>query len=215
MIINKLKSWNYYKEKIPLYIQNSYGIVEHFKILFDLLVQMDLTEDDVLYGFNILDASYLTFINNLDDSDTKDRSDILNKIGLLYGVTRTFDVDYIENNETKTASLHLTNSEFLKLIKARIIQNNYDGSYIQSREFYDKMNLPVYLFQSANSAEVYVYLNTSVPLTENEEKMFLANLFTIKSMGITYITSITEVVSLLIWDSTSEFRYWDKGRWTL
>ena len=42
MIINKLKSWNYYKEKIPLYIQNSYGIVEHFKILFDLLVQMDL-----------------------------------------------------------------------------------------------------------------------------------------------------------------------------
>lgn len=215
MIINKLKSWNYYKEKIPLYIQNSYGIVEHFKILFDLLVQMDLTEDDVLYGFNILDASYLTFINNLDDSDTKDSSDILNKIGLLYGVTRTFDVDYIENNETKTASLHLTNSEFLKLIKARIIQNNYDGSYIQSREFYDKMNLPVYLFQSANSAEVYVYLNTSVPLTENEEKMFLANLFTIKSMGITYITSITEVVSLLIWDSTSEFRYWDKGRWTL
>lgn len=215
MIINKLKSWNYYKEKIPLYIQNSYGIVEHFKILFDLLVQMDLTEDDVLYGFNILDASYLTFINNLDDSDTKDSSDILNKIGLLYGVTRTFDVDYIENNETKTASLHLTNSEFLKLIKARIIQNNYDGSYIQSREFYDKMNLPVYLFQSANSAEVYVYLDTSVPLTENEKKMFLANLFTIKSMGITYITSITEVVSLLIWDSTSEFRYWDKGRWTL
>lgn len=215
MIINKLKSWNYYKEKIPLYIQNSYGIVEHFKILFDLLVQMDLTEDDVLYGFNILDAGYLTFINNLDDSDTKDSSDILNKIGLLYGVTRTFDVDYIENNETKTASLHLTNSEFLKLIKARIIQNNYDGSYIQSREFYDKMNLPVYLFQSANSAEVYVYLNTSVSLTENEEKMFLANLFTIKSMGITYITSIIEVVSLLIWDSTSEFRYWDKGRWTL
>ena len=215
MIINKLKSWNYYKEKIPLYIQNSYGIVEHFKILFDLLVQMDLTEDDVLYGFNILDASYLTFINNLDDSDTKDSSDILNKIGLLYGVTRTFDVDYIENNETKTASLHLTNSEFLKLIKARIIQNNYAGSYIQSREFYDKMNLPVYLFQSANSAEVYVYLDASVPLTENEEKMFLANLFTIKSMGITYITSITEVVSLLIWDSTSEFRCWDKGRWTL
>lgn len=215
MIINKLKSWNYYKEKIPLYIQNSYGIVEHFKILFDLLVQMDLTEDDVLYGFNILDTGYLTFINNLDDSDTKDSSDILNKIGLLYGVTRTFDVDYIENKETKTASLHLTNSEFLKLIKARIIQNNYDGSYIQAREFYDKMNLPVYLFQSANSAEVYVYLNTSVPLTENEKKMFLANLFTIKSMGITYITSITEVISLLIWDSTSEFRYWDKGRWTL
>lgn len=215
MIINKLKSWNYYKEKIPLYIQNSYGIVEHFKILFDLLVQMDLTEDDVLYGFNILDAGYLTFINNLDNSDTKDSSDILNKIGLLYGITRTFDVDYIENNETKTASLHLTNSEFLKLIKARIIQNNYNGSYIQSREFYDKMNLPVYLFQSANSAEVYVYLDTSVSLTENEEKMFLANLFTIKSMGITYITSIIEVVSLLIWDSTSEFRYWDKGRWTL
>lgn len=215
MIINKLKSWDYYKEKIPLYIQNSYGIVEHFKILFDLLVQMDLTEDDVLYGFNILDDGYLAFINNLDDSDTKDSSDILNKIGLLYGVTRTFDVNYIENNEAKTVSLHLTNSEFLKLIKARIIQNNYDGSYIQSREFYDKMNLPVYLFQSANSAEVYVYLDTSIPLTENEEKMFLANLFTIKSMGITYITSITEVVSLLIWDSTSEFRYWDKGRWSL
>lgn len=213
MLIDKLKKWEYYKTKLPLYMQNSYGILEHFRMIFDFLLEFDLEEDNVIYAFNIFDEGYLNFINSLDDSTTKDKSDILDKIGALYGVTRTFDVTYEENNQQVTSALHLTNSEFLKLIKARIIQNNYTGTYEESRNFYDNIGLPIYLFQSNCSAEVNVYLDSSVPSTGNEQKMFLANLFTIKSMGITYNTQIIDVIHLLIWDSASEDRYWDVGRW--
>ena len=75
------------------------------------------------------------------------------------------------------------------------------------------IDLPIYLFQSQNPAEVYVYLDESAQLTDNEKKMFLSNLFTITSMGITYITNISNIVRLLVWDSTIDNRFWDKGRW--
>ena len=212
MIIDKLKFWEYYKRKIPIYLLNSYGFEEHFKMLFDLLVQLDSTEDSVMKAFDILNETYLDYINNLPDA-TESTSDILEKIAELFGVSRNFDIDYIEDGTDKKASLSLTNSELLKLIKARIIQNNYQGTYEESREFYTNMNLPVYLFQSGNPAEVYVLLDNSAQLTDNEQKMFLSNLFTIKSMGITYHTYITDVLSVMIWDTDSSTRYWDTGRW--
>ena len=213
MLSDKLKSWEYYKNKLPLYIQNSYGIDEHFKIILSTLLQLDIVEDDVIKAFNIFDDNYLSYINSLDLSTTKDHSDILDKIGELYGVTRNFDVTYTESGTEKTGSLHLTNSEFLKLIKARLIQNSYSGTYEDSRKFYEMIDLPIYLFQSQNPAEVYVYLDESAQLTDNEKKMFLSNLFTITSMGITYITNISNIVRLFVWDSTIDNRFWDKGRW--
>lgn len=201
MITGTLKEWNYYLNKLPLYLQNSYGFDEHFKILFDLLVRVDSLEDDILNQFNILSSTYVA------------KDDILDKIAELFGVRRTFDVTYKEDNVTKQAALTLTNSELLKLIKAQIINNNYDGTYETSNQFYRTMNLPVYLLQSGNPGEVYVMLDNSVQLTENEQIMFLANLFTIKSMGIVYNTSIVEISSVMIWDSNDSNRYWDEGRW--
>lgn len=212
MIIDKLKTWDYYKRKIPLYLQNSYGFVDHFKMLFDLLIQIDSTEDDVIKAFDVLNEIYLNYINSLPDA-TENDSDILDKIAALFGVSRNFDVSYIDNNILEKASLTLTNAELLKLIKARIIQNNYSGTYEETRQFYTNMGLPVYLFQSGSPAEVYVLLDNSIQLTENEQKMFLANLFTIKSMGIVYHTSITDIVSMLVWDSNISTRMWDVGRW--
>lgn len=201
MITGTLKEWSYYLNKLPIYLQNSYGFEEHFKILFDLLTTLDSTEDEILSAFDILNVSFTP------------KDDTLDKIAELFGVRRTFDVIYKEDNVTQTASLTLTNNELLKLIKAQIINNNFDGTYETANKFYKNMNLPVYLLQSGNAAEVYVMLDNSAQLSNNEQIMFLANLFTIKSMGIIYNTSIVEVSSIFIWDSEDSNRYWDEGRW--
>ena len=39
VLIDKLSTFKYYEEKLPLYLQNSYGFKEHFRIWFDLLIQ--------------------------------------------------------------------------------------------------------------------------------------------------------------------------------
>lgn len=212
MLIEKLKTWSYYKNKLPLYLQNSYGFDEHFKMLFDLLVKLDTTQDEIIKAYDILNTSYLNYISTVEDTDNY-TFDVLDKIAELFGVRRSFDVTYDNNGTETTASLHLTNSELLKLIKAQIINNNYDGTYETSRQFYDTMKLPVYLLLSGNPAEVYVTLDNSAQLTKNEQILFLANMFTIKSMGIIYHTSIVEIISVMIWDSKDSNRYWNKGRW--
>lgn len=210
MLINKLRQWEYYYHKIPLYVRNSYGIVEHFKIMYDLMIHLDNTGDTLVKGLDVFNNNYFTNINCKPDDYS---CDILEKVASLYGITRDFDVTYKENDVDVKRSLHLTNSELLKLVKARIIQNNYSGSYADSRILYENINLPIYLCQSANDAEVLVILDSSYGITTNERYMFLANLFTIQSMGITYLTSINEVKTLLLWDTTNELKYWDKGRW--
>lgn len=212
MIKDKLKVWEYYKHKIPIYLQNSYGFVEHFKMLFDLLLQLDSTEDNLMKAFDVLNKNYLDYINSLP-GETGSDSDILEKIAELFGVSRNFDVEYTENSTKKSASLTLNNSELIKLIKARIIQNNFNGTYEESRNFYNNINLPVYLFQSGNNNEVYVLLDNSIKLTDNEQKMFLANLFTIESMGIVYHTSITDIAHIFCWDMNNQNTYWDVGKW--
>lgn len=225
MLTAKLKDWTYYYNKVPLYLKNCYGFTDHFDIIFQSLLAIDATEDIICKAFDITADDYEnSIIRAYDRSVTQDQFKFLDMIGNLYGVTRTFNVHYttVDKNqeiEEHDIQLHLTNSEFLKLIKCRIIQNNYDGSYQQTREYYDKMKMPVYMFQGPEPASVYVIVSTKLPdgsdfvMTENERHLFLANLLTIKSMGITYSTSIQDITTLAIWDSTKLERRWDKATW--
>lgn len=63
---DKLKSFGYYKNKLPLYLRNSNGFIEHFKIWYDLLTNDDMGvieyADTLLYALNIFDDKYLEFI---------------------------------------------------------------------------------------------------------------------------------------------------------
>lgn len=216
MLIDKLLAWDYYEKKIPLYLRNSYGIVDHFIIVYECLTRVNDIEDTLIKALDIFDENYLTFINELDTSDTKDKSDILDKLGKLYGLNRDFDVTYLENSVEKTASLHLNNAELLKLIKARIIQNNYTGTYKESRELYEKIELPIYILQTYTAAYAYLFLDesSSYTLSENEKILFLAGFFTLKSMGIRYATATGDISELALWDSSIDSKSWDVGRWS-
>ena len=137
----KLRTFNYYYNKLPLFLRNSYGFVEHFKIWYDLTYNNDNKGivnigDLLLYLLNIFDKDYLETINNMEDSDNGNASDILDKIGLLFGVSRKFSVNYLEGAQTVHEELSLNNEEFLILIKCQIIKNYCNGSEIQIQDYY-------------------------------------------------------------------------------
>lgn len=219
MLKSKLLSWIYYERKIPLYVLNAYGVQEFFKIMVNFLINQDNVEDTICYAFNIYDEGYSSFMMGYDK--TSFNYTFLDLIANLYGVSRAFGVEYVdEEGEFYHKDLYLNNDELLMLIKARIIQNNFDGTYESTREFYDRVNMPVYLFQSNNPAEAYVYISTKNPdgteniMSNNIKDMIYAGLFTIKSMGITYHTYIRNVLNLGIWDSESNNRTWDVALWS-
>lgn len=213
MLANELRQWKYYENQLPMYFKNSYGMIEQFSMLYDILLHLDNLNLDINYALDIFDSNYETFI----ESQGITGSDILDKLASLFGVSRNFDITYINNeNVEESASLSLTNTELIKLIKARIIRNNYAGTYEASRELYDKIQFPVYILQTGTPASAYVYLDTgsAVNISENEQKMFLAGLFTLDSMGITYKMAIGSIVDIAIWDSDTSTRTWDEGVWS-
>lgn len=219
MILEKLKTWEYYQNKIPLFLRNSHGMDEHFKIFFDILKNCDEISDEVLSGFDLFnenyEKNYIEKYEKLNNDDTYSL-DILDKIGKIYGINRYFDVKYIdENGQETTKELKLTNKELYKLILSKIILLNYDGTYSMARELYDKIGLPIYMFTD-NSANVKLILDTGnqTTITQNIKDLFYANMFTLKSLGITYTIFEADISKLAIYDSTDENLSWDKGIWS-
>lgn len=218
MLIEKLKNFSYYYKKLPLYMRNSYGIKEHFKIIWSVMIQLETIQENVLDAMNILQSNYLQDIvakyDNVNGYDFK----VLDYIAALYGVNRDLSVSYIRHSDKAQVNmqLHLTNAELYMLIKSRIIQNNYDGSYEQVREYYKQIDLPVYVCTS-NNAECYLYLDKGI-VSGNIYQLFMANLLTIKSMGIIYITQEIDISKIGIWASMSAMissnNAWDVALWS-
>ena len=229
----KIESFDYYKEKLPLYLQNSYGFLEHFRIWYELL-KSDKPETSVvnvgnliLYLMNIFDKDFLETIAGLEGSgagegDYGDTSDILDKLGDLFGVSRTFTCTYVdEHSQTVTEQLNLNNENFLILIKCQIIKNYCEGTYKQISDYYRAAGLNVFMFTYATDpATCYLYLVEileSDNYSEDVRTMFLAGMLRIESMGITYVNILTNptVTGFLVWDTNESDKYWDEGAWAI
>ena len=204
MLIDKLKDWQYYYKKLPLYMRNSYGIQDHFKMIFDFMINLEDIEKNVCEAFDILQDNYIDIIAKYDSIDGYD-FEVLDILGAIYGVNRSLNVTY-ENtvHSIVNKALYLTNKEFYMLIKARIIQNNYDGTYEQARNYYDSIGLPIYMFSSSNPAECYLYLGSNENTSDNLRSLFLANLLTLKSVGITYIRHEIDMKKMGIWADATD-----------
>ena len=217
ILVDKLKSFDYYKNKLPLYLQNSYGFQEHFKIWYDFLVGnisstnnisgIVGTSDTLLNLMNIFDSDYLNYVASMEDSGaTEDEpygtnSDILDKIGALLGVTRNFKVT-INNVEEE---LSLNNEDFLILIKTQIIKNYCEGTLEQINAYYKSIKLQLYAINSSTPGQAILYLIVSkndsrFSYSPNIKKMFEAGLLKIESMGIIYSNLSLDYENLLHWD---------------
>lgn len=228
MLPDKLKDWQYYVDKLPLYLKNASGYKEHFEILYDLLVSLSDMQDKILDALNILQANYFDkYVNNglavdnelyADDSLMVDGNQYLlfDYIAALFGLTRNFSVTYDDGGGETTTALSLSNEELYLLIKARIIQNNYDGSYTQAMDYYSKIGLPIY-FVTAGPAQADLYLDTTTALSDNIQVLFLAGLFTLQSLGITYDYHVGNVGRIGVWgatgDTVSNKNSWNNAYW--
>lgn len=135
---------------------------------------------------------------------------ILDWIGSLAGVKRQFLI----GNEY----IYLGNKEFVRLIKAQILQNNYTGTREQINELYADLGLTIRQYNSANPGEVELYWNKEDfrnedgtykdGFSKNDEILFEHGFYTIKSMGLSYLTKVTDFEKLGIWDS--EKKGWGK-----
>ena len=224
---NDLKSFEYYKRKLPLYLQNSEGFVEHFRIWYDMLVGKNEEDsfdgiipvaDTILYLFDIFSDDYLDEILKLDDSGFGDETfgtnqTVLDNIGQLLGVKRIFTVEYMQRGEKVIKQLTLNNEEYLLLIRATIIRNYFDGTYGELTEYYKKADLQIVnLSNPTTSGEANVYLinDTYYNYSDNVKAMFYAGLLTVKSLGISYTYNIVDFVLMALWDT---YQVWDTGEW--
>lgn len=182
MLDEGLLDWKYYTNSLSLFLKRSFGMLEHFRLYYDILKLIDDEESKIFDGLNIFNENY----------DLDLATDILDKIGLILNVKRKFQVVVDETSH----DLNLSNDELLLLIKAQIIKNHYDGTYIQYKSLYELANIPVIIYTDNNhSATVNCFLNYdgSVEITDNIKYMFQAGYLSIESLGISYVYSITNI----------------------
>lgn len=223
IIPEKVKDFQYYLDKIPIYLKNSYGFVEHFKIWHELLVGSVenpggiTTNSEILLNLlNIFDEDYLEYIGNLEDSGSTEEDiggthcDILDKIGSIFGVTRYFKISYIKQGVPHiNEQIILNNKDFLILIKSRIIKNYCDGTLKQINELYKSIGLPLFVLNSTIPATAELYLakrseSKDYDYSENIEKLFLAGELEIESMGVNYLRSSLNLDRLLFWSEEEQ-----------
>ena len=226
IVPDKLKDFNYYINKLPNYLQNSFGFIEHFRIWYDILVKDVINNADIFLNLLLLfDKDYLTYLQSIDEEMSPDdiTCDILDKLGNLFGVSRYITVEYEEAGVKKKESLILNNNDFLILIKAQIIRNYCEGTREQINEYYKSVGLEMYVQTDAlEKATANMYLTTgssssSYNYSENIKKLFLAGQLRIESMGIKYTESFLNIDRLLFWDTINEAGTtgWDGGQWII
>lgn len=207
MLNEKLRSEQYYLDKLSLFLKNSYGIKEQVRLFWELLTDMATSIDDV---FNALKLE--------DDVDVDDTLDVLAEI---VGCRRDLDVEIIHEGLTINKTIHLTNKELIRFIKTKIIQNNYSGSYIDFVNNYNSISLEVIALDDANvsglsqqilNAGADINSDDASGISSNDKYMFLSGNYSIKSVGITYEFSVGELELIAIWDSS--LRRWDHAQWS-
>lgn len=212
MLQPKLLNWDYYKSKLPLYLQNSYGFEEHFKLMFDILLNLDTVENSIFREINLFRPNYFDTLNIDGITASGTEFNMLDWFASLYNVTRNLS---IEINNT-TVQLNLNNYELLVLIMTKIVSTYYDGSYEDIKYLYDLIGLEVEFFtNSIQSAKVYCFLKNPTNYSQNIQDMFAAGLLIIKSAGIEYRFGVEEdLIYLGIWNSNINEKKWNIGWWS-
>lgn len=247
MLPKQLQSFSYYKNKLPLYLQNSKSFQEHFRIWYDLLAGHSndnaevgdskfngvlQTEETLLSLLNLFDTKwvgesfvdsyyeYLTSLSESSDTDDK-RSDILDKLGALFGIRRQFSISYSYLGQThNNVQMSLNDKDFLMYIRVQIIKNNFDGSFEQLQEYYQKCGLPIVIVTSKEeqaTANAYLISTEIIDISNQTDiqKLFFAKELLVPSMGIQYTLTAIVIDNMLIWDRSvdSTYKGWDYSAW--
>lgn len=249
LVPESILDWGYYKNKIPLYLRNSYGFEDFLRTFYSIFCASTFYPSETLYpsidifpengssiystAKGILDAldiydagngessgaegneNYLAFINSLDGAEDGTVSDILDKLGNLYNLRRTFNIED-PDDPGETITLTLNNREYLMLIKAQLTRNRYSGNYADMKKFFERIGLTVSIktsedYPATAVLTLYEFADSVFTVTENTEKMFRAGLLNCESVGIQYVYAVENLDTLAIFDSDAPTATFDVG----
>lgn len=212
----EIREFRYYERKLPLYLRNDSCFIEHFRLWYELLMGegddssniaisefkgVSPTSDLLLHLLNIYDQNFLETLSGLKDYDGN--ANILDLMGNLFGLRRTFSLEYYEDanaTEKSQATVSLNDKEFLTLIKAQIIRNYCNGTYEQVMQYYVDAKLQILpVYNATLSASVDAYLNETAEVTDNIDKLFRGGYLTVEHLGIHYTYTITSLLNALVW----------------
>lgn len=214
---DKFASFDYYRKRLPHYLQMDEKFLTHFRIWYDLLVgerSYDVTilgaipsADAILFALNIFDPNYISWLYSLEAPVPM--ADLLDQIGEIYDLHRTMIV--VDDGDAEEITLN--DEEFLQLIKTQIIRNNFEGTNEQIAEFYKECGLQmIYLNQLPGNCDIRFVISPSAS-NKNMRLLFLNGWITIESVGIAYTRAIYNTANLLLWDGQAAANKWGTGIW--
>ena len=240
LLDENLLTFDYYKNLTPMYLQQSYGFLDIFKIYYDLgfAENEETTDIDGLFASNETIASENTIVgkpkyiefynlsiiefieklfNSLDVYSKNVNKDVLYKLCNFFGISKNVRVHFYDYTaeEWVTKNLSLTDDELLLYLKCKIIQNRYDGTAKMANDLYDRVGLPIFMVTRTNNeayCQVWLLMYDDTQFSQNIQELFLSGLLTLKSVGVRYSHRIQVATNIALFDSTDTNRGFDKGR---
>ena len=142
MLIDKLKQWEYYYKKLPLYMRNSYGIKEHFQIIWNVMMQLEDVQALTLDAFNLLQDNYVNnIIAKYDDVNGYDFK-FLDTIGSIYGVNRSLNVSFHndKNEEVNKTVQNIQEETGVELLTIHNLSNITEEERSAKQDYISIMN---------------------------------------------------------------------------
>ena len=213
LLDENLLTFDYYKNLTPMYLQQSYGFLDIFKIYYDLgFAENEETTDNL----SIIEFIEKLF-NSLDVYSKNVNKDILYKLCNFFGISKNVRVQFYDYTAEKwvTKNLSLTDDELLLYLKCKIIQNRYDGTAKMANDLYDRVGLPIFMVTQTNNeayCQVWLLMYDDTQFSQNIQELFLSGLLTLKSVGVRYSHRIQVATNIALFDSTDTNRSFDKGR---
>lgn len=156
VIPQQINSFDYYVNKLPLYLQNSYGIVEQFRIWYDLFSEgVGKRSTLMLNLLNIFDADYLTYLNSLKSVE-------LDSSIAIDGIK--FDTELYANNvmqfmeqvfSYQNSSHAVTNTNRVKIFRFLKDSNNAQHLEFTKRIYSDETFYTVTWYEGNNSYIIF------------------------------------------------------------
>ena len=206
----KLLSFDYYLSKVPMYLKQNDTFTQHFKIWYDMLISSNESFDTIL---NLLDIFSDDYNIKYLSGDNPVASNLLEKLANLFNIGHDFSVTYKVNNVDTTFELNLTDEELLILLKAQIIKNNFNGTYDDIKQFYNKLGWTIIYQVNVSASAILIFVGKSgSSLSENLQKCWNAGLLSVNSLGIDYAYNIINNYDTIAFWGISK---WDEGEWSV
>lgn len=198
MIREDLLEFQYYLDRLSMFMKESYGITEQTEIFYRQLYEVNQQLD---FAFTNLDIW-----NNQNI-----KSEFLDLIGAIFGLRRSFNIEYTYINDQQEEinvkkNISLNDNDFLIYIKCQIIKQNFQGTneelerlythYKNNKQEAGLIDLCFIYILTIGSANCSIYFQNSSSFSENIIELFKAGYLTIESMGIKYTKDVGSIFTL-------------------